>query len=487
MHRGSNMYELLQGPCTREDAAPLKDTSYSVPAMDDLWQITGGLCGVVEAGGTIGPSVHTKLVPSGLVVGAELEGDGATTPSQSLNERQPRRWCCCAGRESARNLRVGSELLRFEDLLGAVLDTAARLVRLVHCPVSSGARVRRDIVLHVGGDEKVLAAVNEWTSRLNEKCKVKGQRNYHALINPASGSGQAASRWQQARELCDSLTHLNITESFTTRAGEAGEIASQLDPRQCDGIIVVSGDGMVHEVFNGLASRSDRSEALRIAVGHIPAGSGNALAKSILHSSGEAFGVLDAAFLIAKGHQQDLDLMTVSQPSQPDRTSFLGLSAGVIADVDLGSEWLRFLGGFRFTLYAGVCIVYPRPLLAELHYWPSHAGQPPMPPPSIDSELPTGPWASISGPFTVFWSSNMEWTSYNTQLAPGQSMGDGVCSIVLLRNAGRVALTRFLLALESDGGHLDVEGTEKLDALLFREPEQGSAQANNITPTTIDP
>ena len=448
--------------------------------MDDLWQIAGGLCGVVEAGGAIGPSVHTKIVPSGLVVGAELEGDGATqTPSQSLAERQPRRWCCCAGRESARNLCVGSELLRFEDLLGAVLDTAARLVRLVHCPVSSGARVRKDIVLHVGGEEKVLAAVNEWTSQLNEKCKVQGQRKYHALINPASGSGQAASRWQQARELFDALPYLHITETFTTRAGEAADISSQLDPRQCDGIIVVSGDGMVHEVFNGLASRSDRAEALRIAVGHIPAGSGNALAKSILHSSGEAFGVLDAAFLIAKGHQQDLDLMTVSQPNQPDRTSFLGLSAGVIADVDLGSEWLRFMGGFRFTLYAGVCIVYPRPLLAELHYWPaSHAEQPPpQSAPSIDSELPTGPWASVSGAFTVFWSSNMEWTSYNTQLAPGQSMGDGVCSIVLLRNAGRVALTRFLLALESDGGHLDVEGTEKLDALLFREPQQGSAHA----------
>lgn len=32
----------------------------------------------------------------------------------------------------------------------------------------------------------------------------------------------------------------------------------------------VSGDGMVHEVFNGLAGRPDAADALRIPVGHIP-------------------------------------------------------------------------------------------------------------------------------------------------------------------------------------------------------------------------
>ncbi|CAE7447136.1 SPHK1 [Symbiodinium natans] len=437
--------------------------------MDDLWQIAGGLCSVIETAGATGHPVHTKITNSGVAVGelSELDNNEAQSRSQ---EAQTRRCWCCAGRESARSLRAsGSEFLRFEDLLGAVLDPVARLVRLVHCPIISGTRARRDVFLHIGGGEKVLEAVREWASQVNDRCTTKGLRRYHVLINPASGSGNAASTWQQVRELFACLPFLEITETHTTRAGEACEIASQLDPNQCDGIIVISGDGMVHEVFNGLAHRSDRGEALRIAVGHIPGGSGNALAKSILHSSGEAFGALEAAFLIAKGKQREVDLMTVSQPNQPDRISFLGLSAGVIADVDLGSEWLRFMGGFRFTLYAAVCIAYPRPLVAELHYWPATSEAPAGPAPGLDSELPPGPWVSISGAFTIFWSANMAWMSYKVHLAPGQCMGDGTCSLVILRDAGRLALTQFLLALESDSGtHLDVQGAEKLECKAFR-------------------
>ena len=437
-------------------------------AMDDLWQITGSLCNLVETSGATGQVVHTKITSLGVVLSSqELDAASALQAQSQSQATHPRKWCCCAGRESARIFRTGTELLRFQDLLGAVLDPAARLVRLVHCPTISGSRVRQDVFLHIGGGDKVLAAVQEWTGRVTDISAAKGKRKYHALINPASGSGRAAATWQQVRELFACLPYLEITETFTTRAGEASDVASQLDPSQCDGIIVVSGDGMIHEVFNGLAARSDRAQALGIPVGHIPAGSGNALAKSILHSCGEAFGALDAAFVIAKGRTQSLDLMTVSQPGQADRTSFLGLSAGVIADVDLGSEWMRVLGGFRFTLYAVVCIAYPRPLIGELHYWPANASESPMgPAPSIDSELPAGPWQNVSGTLTVLWTSNTEWSASNTQLAPGQIMGDGACTIVLLRNAGRVTLTQFLLGLESDAGHLAVDGAEKLDPLL---------------------
>ena len=63
-----------------------------------------------------------------------------------------------------------------------------------------------------------------------------------------------------------------------------------------DGIVCVSGDGLVHEVFNGLMSRKDWDQAIKIPLGTIPAGSGNALATDM--------GTLDpisAAFGIARG------------------------------------------------------------------------------------------------------------------------------------------------------------------------------------------
>ena len=52
------------------------------------------------------------------------------------------------------------------------------------------------------------------------------------------------------------------------------------------GLIIISGDGLVHEVVNGLAQRPDWDEISKIPFGIIPGGSGNALNCSILYQLG---------------------------------------------------------------------------------------------------------------------------------------------------------------------------------------------------------
>lgn len=42
-----------------------------------------------------------------------------------------------------------------------------------------------------------------------------------------------------------------------------------------DAIVTLSGDGLPHEVFNGLASRPDAAAAFRIPVVPVPTGSAN--------------------------------------------------------------------------------------------------------------------------------------------------------------------------------------------------------------------
>lgn len=59
-------------------------------------------------------------------------------------------------------------------------------------------------------------------------------------------------------------------------------IAKNLKIEDQDAIVLVSGDGVVHEVLNGLASRPDALAALRIPVVPIPAGSGNALCVNLV-------------------------------------------------------------------------------------------------------------------------------------------------------------------------------------------------------------
>jgi len=49
-----------------------------------------------------------------------------------------------------------------------------------------------------------------------------------------------------------------------------------------DAIATVSGDGLIHEVLNGLAEHAEPIKALNIPLAPIPAGSGNGLALNLI-------------------------------------------------------------------------------------------------------------------------------------------------------------------------------------------------------------
>ena len=46
----------------------------------------------------------------------------------------------------------------------------------------------------------------------------------------------------------------------TEYAGHARKVASELELSEYSGIVCISGDGLVHEVYNGLYSRKDWDE-----------------------------------------------------------------------------------------------------------------------------------------------------------------------------------------------------------------------------------
>jgi len=76
-----------------------------------------------------------------------------------------------------------------------------------------------------------------------------------------------------------------------------------------EAIIAVSGDGIIHEIVNGIMSRSDKDKFLdSITLGFIPAGSGNGLVTSILKESEETNELLVSVFKICKGRSIKMDL-----------------------------------------------------------------------------------------------------------------------------------------------------------------------------------
>lgn len=51
--------------------------------------------------------------------------------------------------------------------------------------------------------------------------------------------------------------------------------------KEWEGIVTVSGDGLLYEVLNGLFDRPDWEDAVRMPIGVLPCGSGNALAGAV--------------------------------------------------------------------------------------------------------------------------------------------------------------------------------------------------------------
>ena len=73
--------------------------------------------------------------------------------------------------------------------------------------------------------------------------------------------------------------------------------------------MTVSGDGLIHEVIQGAMYRPDQEQFMKsIVFGFIPAGTANGLHTSIVHTYNENIGIHSAAFAIAKGRQDLMDL-----------------------------------------------------------------------------------------------------------------------------------------------------------------------------------
>jgi diacylglycerol kinase family enzyme len=167
----------------------------------------------------------------------------------------------------------------------------------------------------------------------------------------------------------------DVTVHTTTCAGDAERRVRDSAATPCgafDTLVIVSGDGLLSEVVNGVMARPDWQPFLAAtAFAHVPAGSGNGLAATIAHASDEFFGPLQALFLVCKGHARPLDLFTVQQPQEPMRYGFLSLSWGIVADADFESEKWRCCGGARFTMSGLERILCLRKYEAVLQFLPA--------------------------------------------------------------------------------------------------------------------
>ncbi|RDX77362.1 Sphingosine kinase 1, partial [Mucuna pruriens] len=261
----------------------------------------------------------------------------------------------------------------------------------------------------------------------------------------------------------------------------AMQVVQSLDFSEYDGIVCVSGDGILVEVVNGLLQRQDWDTAIKMPLGVVPAGTGNGMAKSLLDSVGDPCTVPKAVLAIIRGHKRSLDVATITQ-GEARFFSVLMLAWGLVADIDIESEKYRWMGSARIDFYALTRIFHLRHYTGCLYFVPAPGfeayGEPTSYPGSSTSKgrnsdlideksvkLPRlcyeGPeidlenlgWRVLNGPFISVWLHNVPWGAENTKAAPDAKFSDGYLDLIIVKNCAKLPLLSMMSDM-NNGDHV---------------------------------
>ncbi|KAJ6547589.1 ATP-NAD kinase-like domain-containing protein [Mycena capillaripes] len=211
--------------------------------------------------------------------------------------------------------------------------------------------------------------VDAWVATLlhmaYEGLGVKRGRRLKVVINPHGGTKKGVAIFNKTVEPILRAAQCSLDVIHTTRGGHAYEIAKAVS-LDYDAMVIVSGDGLVHEVLNGFAHHEQPINAFRIPLAPIPTGTGNGLSLNILGIA-DGFDVCAATLNVVKGLPMQVDVFSLTQNGK--RTiSFMSQAMGLMADLDIGTENLRWMGEARFMYGFLRGMVQFKPCPVQLSY-----------------------------------------------------------------------------------------------------------------------
>lgn len=258
-----------------------------------------------------------------------------------------------------------------------ILDASLSELELtiIHALPTSKYAVRPSYITYTLSDKNSVTSAKAWIAQLLDSAYGISQRNKRikVLINPFGGKGAAPKLYAREAEPILKAARCEVDVQHTTHFRHAVEIAQELDVDKFDIVACCSGDGVPHEVFNGLAKQARPKRALRkIAVVQIPCGSGNAMSLNLNGTDSPSM----AALAVVKGVRTALDLVAITQ-GRERYLSFLSQSVGIVAESDLGTENIRWMGSARFTYGFLVRLlgktVYPSEVAVKVESADKHA------------------------------------------------------------------------------------------------------------------
>jgi diacylglycerol kinase (ATP) len=272
------------------------------------------------------------------------------------------------------------------------------------------------------------------------------------LLNPHAGRGAAAAAWAAAEPM---LRAAGCTPQLaeTKWPGHARELLAALPRGACDAVVVVGGDGSVHEAINGLMA----ADTPRPPLGLIPTGTGNSLATDL-----KCITPHQAARAIAGGRTRPLDVMEVRLSPAGDRgasaaaaSAAVGAASaprrmlyafnivgwGLAADAGARAEWLRrrapWLGSRRYAVANLLELLRRRVRPVRLRLLTSERTE----------EL-------IEGPNVMVLACNTQHTGAGMRIAPQARLDDGLLDLIIVPELSRRRLLALMWRIPS-GRHLE--------------------------------
>ena len=266
---------------------------------------------------------------------------------------------------------------------------------------------------------KLCAALHQYATASSSAAAAP---KYLILVNPCSGPKKDGAQLvetivqpmlEQAGVQCDVC--------ITQYANHATDKVREADLLEYDGIVLLGGDGIIHETLNGIMDRKDSQQVLqKLKFGVVGCGTGNGFATSVARQSHELYGPINETYLIAKGRTVRADLSHY-QTTSNSYTSFLTYTWAMIADIDIESERIHWLGEMRFDVWAVLRVLTMRRYRGRLSYLPacstsssSTAGinrnnapsSAPCNMPALNQPVPKD-WKVLEDDFVLFWTSHI--------------------------------------------------------------------------------
>ena len=290
------------------------------------------------------------------------------------------------------------------------------------------------------------------------------RRQFLVFVNPVSGPGYAMSVWKSTVQPMLMQAGVDVKLVVTQYANHARKLMQAEVPgadadelgrplAEFDCVMVVAGDGLVFEVINGIAGRSDGAAVLAaLPIAAVPGGTSNGLAKSVLFECGDECSATNAVFLAVRGAAAPLDVSRVVAAGGQAYHAFLLLGWGLIADVDLQSEGLRWMGEARLYVAALYFAARKRRYRGKLSFYTGPGAAPALPPLGSPLDASGIGWTVLDGSFLLVWVLQTSHCSMSMYSGPGAALDDGLFTVFVVEDMGQLELLQLLVDMDS-GGH----------------------------------